>query len=234
MGPTLGPESAARALLPGTPVLGRGDGAAAGLVTAQTQPRGAALGPAVGAYRRPQPTGQGDDWPAVVLGWEAPQAGCPQGHPSVHWRPGQEVSGAPVIRLRCDGAPGRACPGHPACTTAKGAPRPRTGRPRIPHEAMQAARQRPEATAFNARYAVRAGVESRLSQGTRRFARRRSRDSGLARPPRPQVLTAAALYGVRVIAWLYGEPLGERRRPPDPLAPWAPSPVSRQTVRCEG
>ena len=40
---------------------------------------------------------------------------------------------------------------------------------------------------------------------------------------------------VRVIAWLWGEPLGERRQPPGrPLAQVSPHPWSRQTVLCEG
>jgi hypothetical protein len=39
---------------------------------------------------------------------------------------------------------------------------------------------------------------------------------------------------VRVIAWLWGEPLGERRQPPGPLAQFSPHPWSRQTVLCEG
>jgi hypothetical protein len=38
---------------------------------------------------------------------------------------------------------------------------------------------------------------------------------------------------VRVIAWLWGEPLGERRRPPGHFARLAPQPLSRQTVLCE-
>jgi len=37
---------------------------------------------------------------------------------------------------------------------------------------------------------------------------------------------------VRVIAWLKGEPLGERRRQPGHFARLAPHPLSRQTVLC--
>jgi hypothetical protein len=40
------------------------------------------------------------------------------------------------------------------------------------------------------------------------------------------------MHVVRVIAWLWGQPLGERRRPPDNLARLAPHPLSRQTVLC--
>ena len=85
---------------------------------------------------------------------------------------------------------------------------------------------------FKAPYALRAGVESSLSQGIRRFDLRRSRYLGLARTHLQQLLTATAMNVVRVIAWLWGEPLGERRRQPGHFAQLAPHPLSRQTVRC--
>jgi transposase len=154
------------------------------------------------------------------------------GHTSAHWRPGRDVSGDPVIRLRFDGPTCRACPARPACTTATGAPRQLTVRPQVHHEAIQAARQRQETPAFNAQYALRAGVESSLSQGTRRFALRRSRYIGLARTHLQQLLTATAMNVVRVIAWRWGEPLGERRRQPGQFARLAPHPLSRQRVLC--
>ena len=186
------------------------------------------LGPIAGNIK----TGQGYDLQAFVLDWEAQQARCPQGHTSVHWRPGHDVSGDPVIRIRFDGATCRACPARPACTTAKDAPRQLTVRPQAHHEAIQAARQRQETAEFKAQYALRAGVESSLSQGIRRFDLRRSRYLGLARTHLQQLLTATAMNVVRVIAWLRGEPLGERRRKPGHFAQLAPHPLSRQTVLC--
>jgi hypothetical protein len=75
-------------------------------------------------------------------------------------------------------------------------------------------------------------VESSLSQGTRRVDLRRSRSIELARTPLQQLLTATAMNVVRVIAWLRGDPLGERRRPPGHLAQLSPYPLSRQTVLC--
>src|SRR5215510_9866058 len=39
---------------------------------------------------------------------------------------------------------------------------------------------------------------------------------------------------VRVIAWLWGEPLGACRRKPGHCAQLAPHPLSRQTVLCSG
>jgi transposase len=232
MGPSIVHDLAARDLLPGTHLLDSGYVDADFLVTAQRQHHIDVVGPAFGSYSRQHQTGQGYDLQAFVLNWEAQQARCPQGHTSVHWRPGRDVSGDPVIRIRFDGPTCRACPARPACTTAKGAPRQLTVRPQVHHEAIQAARQRQETAAFKAQYALRAGVESSLSQGTRRFDLRRSRYIGLARTHLQQLLTATAMNLVRVIAWLWGEPLGERRRPPGHFAQLSPHPLSRQTVLC--
>jgi len=202
------------------------------LVTAQRQYQIEVVGPAFGSYSRQHQTGQGHDLQAFVLDWDAQQAHCPQGQTSVNWRPGHDVSGDPVIRIRFDGATCRACPTRRACTSAHAAPRQLTVRPQAHHEAIQAARRRQETVAFKAQYALRAGVESSLSQGVRRFDLRRSRYLGLARTHLQQLLTATAMHVVRAIAWLRGEPLGERRRKPGHLAQLAPHPLSRQTVLC--
>jgi transposase len=137
-----------------------------------------------------------------------------------------------MMRSRFDGPTCRACPARPASTTAKGAPRQLTVRPQAHHEAIQAARQRQETAEFTAQYALRAGVESSLSQGIRRFDLRQSRYLGLARTHLQQLLNATAMNVVRVIAWLRGEPLGERRRKPGHFARLAPHPLSRQAVLC--
>jgi len=78
----------------------------------------------------------------------------------------------------------------------------------------------------------RPGVESSLSQGGRCFDRRRSRYLGLARTHLQQLLTATAMKMVRVMAWLWDMPRGERRRKPGHLAQLAPHPWSRQTGLC--
>ena len=64
---------------------------------------------------------------------------------------------------------------------AKDPPRQLTVRPQAQHEAIQGARKRQETEAFKAQYTPRAGVESTLSQGVRRFDLRCSRYIGLAR-----------------------------------------------------
>jgi transposase len=232
MGPAIQQDLADRDLLPGTHLLDSGYVDADLLVTAQTRHQIDVVGPPFGSYSRQRRAGQGYDLQAFVLDWDAQQARCPQGQTSVNWRPGHDVSGDPVIRIRFDGATCRACPTRQACTSARGAPRQLTVRLQPHHEALQTARQRQETPEFKAQYALRAGVESSLSQGTRRFDLRRSRYLGLARTHLQQLLTATAMNIVRVIAWLRGEPLGERRRQPGHLAPLAPHPLSRQTVLC--
>jgi transposase len=213
MGPTIEADVAARDLLPGTHLLDSGYVDADVRVTAQTQHQVDVVGPPLGSY-------------------EAQQARCPQGHTSVKWTPGHDVSGAPVIRIRFDRAPCRTCPARRACTSAKAAPRQLTVRPQALHAALQAARQRQGTAEFQERYARRSGVESSLSQGVRRFALRRSRYLGLARTHLQHVCTATAMNVVRVIAWLHEEPLGEHWRKPGHFARLAPEPLSRRAVLC--
>jgi transposase len=232
MGPAIQQDLADRDVLPGLHLLDGGYVDAELLVTAQTQHQIDVIGPPFGSYSRQRREGEGYDLQAFVIDWEAQQAHCPQGYPSVNWRPGRDVSGDPVIRIRFDGATCRACPTRRACTSAHVAPRQLTVRPQVHHEALQAARQRQETPAFKAQYALRAGVESSLSQGIRRFDLRRSRYIGLARTHLQQLLNATAMNVVRVIAWLWGEPLGERRRKPGHFARLAPHPLSRQAVLC--
>jgi transposase len=232
MGPSIAHDLAARDLLPGTHLLDSGYVDADFLVTAPRQHQIDVVGPPLESYSWQHHIGQGYGLQAFSIGWEAQQARCPQGYTSVKWTPGWDVSGDPVVRIRFDRATCRACPARQVCTTAKDAPRQLTVRPQAHHEAIQAARLRQETPAFKAQYALRSGVESSLSQGIRRFGLRQSRYIGLARTHLQQVLTAAAMNIVRVIAWLWNEPLGERRRKPGHFAQLAPHPLSRQTVLC--
>jgi transposase len=191
------------------------------------------VGPPFGSYSRQRREGRGDDLQAFVINWEAQQARCPQGQTSVNWRPGHDVSGDAVVRIRFDGYTCRACPARRAYTSAKDAPRQLTVRLQAYYEALQAALHRQETTEFKAQYTLRAGVESCLSQGVRCCELRLSRYLGLARTHLQQLLTATAMNVAREIAWLWGKPLGERRRQPSHLAQLASHPLSRQTALCE-
>jgi transposase len=61
------------------------------------------------------------------------------------------------------------------------------------HVALQAARERQATDEFRQRYAVRAGVEGTISQGTRSFDLRRARYIGLAKTHLQHILVAAAI-----------------------------------------
>ena len=139
------------------------------------------------------------------------------------------MRGGPVVRIRFDTAACRACKVRSACTWAKEAPRQLTVRPQEQHVAMQAARQRQETAEFKAQYALRAGVESTLSQGVRRFDLRRSRYIGLARTHLQQTLNATAMNIVRVIDWLKGRSGGAPSRKAGHFARLAPNLGSNQT-----
>jgi transposase len=234
MGPAIADDLAARHLLPGPHRLDSGYGDADCLVTAQRHHQIDGVGPPFGSYRWQHKLGQGYGLQAVSIDGEAQQARCSPGDTRVKWTPGRDVSGDPVIRIRFDRATCRVCPTRQVCTTAQDAPRQLTVRPQAHHEAIQAARLRQDTPEFKAPYALRSGVERSLSQGLRRFDLRQSRSIGLARTHLQPLLTAVAMNVVRVIAWLWGEPLGERRRKPGHFAQLAPHPLSRQTVLCSG
>jgi transposase len=214
MGPTIHHDLAQRDLLPSTHLPDGGYVDADLLVTAQTAHQIDVIGPTFGSYSRQRLEGQGYDLSTFVLDWEAKQARCPQGQTSVNWRPGKDVSGDPVIRIRFDGATCRACPARRACTTAKDAPRQLTVRPQAHHEAIQAARQRQETAEFKAQYAQRAGIEGTHSQGIRRCGLRQSRYMGLAKTHLQHLITAVALTVVRLGAWWLGTPHAKTRCSP--------------------
>lgn len=225
-------DLADRDLLPATHLLDSGYVHADLLVSAQHDYNVDVVGPPVGSFSRQRIAGEGYDLHTFVIDWEAEQARCPEGHTSVKWTPGVIQSGDPEVRIRFDMATCRSCPARSACTWAKKGPRQLTVRPKAQHEAIWNARQRQETAEFKATYALRAGIESCLSQGTRRFEMRRSRYIDRARTHVQQILVAMAMNLVRVVAWLWNEPLGEGRRPLGHFALLAPRPLSRKALVC--
>ena len=162
------------------------------LVTAQTPHQIDVVGPPFGSYSRQSREGKGYTTCRPLSSIGRPSRRCPQGHSSVDWRPGHNVSGDPVIRIRFDGATVVRVP--PAGSApAQAAPRQLTVSPQAHHEALRAARQRQETPQFKAQYALRAGWRA-ACRGDRRFDLRRSRYLGLART-HPQLLTATAMNG---------------------------------------
>ena len=227
-------DLAARDLVPGTHLVDSGYVVADVLVSAQTHHQIDVVGPPLSSSSRQQRDGHGYDLHAFGIDWEAQQAQCPQGQRSVKWTPGRSQTGESVIRIRFDRATCRACPTRQACTSSPEAPRQLTVKPQVYHEALQAARQRQETPEFRAQYALRAGVESTLSQAVRRFDLRQSRYIGLARTHLQQVLTATAMNVVRVIAWLRGQLLGDKKRPGGRFARLAPDLLATEALAAAG
>ncbi len=225
MGPTIQQDLAQRDLLPGTHLVDTGYVNAALLVTAQSQYHIDVVGPPMASYSPQSQSGQGYGLESFGLDWEAEQARCPQGHLSVNWRPGRYVSGDRVIRIRFDRATCRACEARALCTRAKDAPRLLTVLPQAQHVALQAARQRQETDEFKVAYALRAGVESSISQGVRGFDLRRCRYMGLARTQLQQTITATALNLVRLAAWFRNGSVDQPKRRPGHFARLAPRPL---------
>jgi transposase len=225
MGAPIAQDLAARDLLPGTHLLDSGYVVADLLVSAPRDHHIDVVGPALSSSSPPGRAGQGYDVHAFAIAWEAQQAHCPQGHRRVKWTPGHSQEGHAVIRIRFDKATCDACAERPACTSSTKYPRQLTVKPQALHEAIAAAHARQATTECKEQYALRAGVESTISQGARRFELRRRRYTGLARTHLPQTINATAMHLVRLAAWLRKGGVEQPKRRPGHFARLAPPPL---------
>ena len=147
-----------------------------------------------------------------TIRWGEHQAICPAGKASGSWRPTQDGHGNPIIKVTFLTRDCRACPQHGACTRA--AHRVLTVRPQAEWQALQAARRRQTTEEFKQQYAIRAGIEGTLSQGTRAFGLRRCRYRGAPKAHLQHVVTACAINLVRITAWIQGDfPVTSRPAP---------------------
>jgi transposase len=222
MGAPIEQDLAARALLPGTHLLDSGYVVADLLVSAPRDYQSDVVGPALRSSSRQGREGQGYDVHSFAIDWEAQQAYCPQGHCSVKWTPGHSPEGHDVIRIRFDKATCDACAVRPACTSSTKYPRQLTVKPQALHEAIEAAHQRQATPEFKAQYALRAGVESTLSQGARRFDLRCRRSIGLTKTHLQQTINATAMNLVRIADWWRKGGVVQPKRRPSHFARLAP------------
>jgi len=167
---------------------------------------------------QPDPSWQSKDQSAFdvacfAIDWEAQQVICPQGKVSRSWYSRTE-QGLPVIQVRFSTTDCTGCTARSQCTRAQTSARVLTFKPKVQHEALQAARQRQKTPAFKERYKTRAGVEGTISQGTRAFGLRRSRYIGLAKTHLQHILTAAAINLTRAVAHQMGFPKAQTRVSP--------------------
>ena len=225
MGEPIEQDLADRALLPGSHLIDSGYVGAELLVSGPRKHQIDVVGPPLGSSSRQHRENLGYDLHSFVIDWEAQQAICPQGYRSVKWTPGPSQSGLPVIRIRFKKATCLACAMRSACTSSKEAARQITVKPQAQHEAIEAARKRQETQEYKTLYALRAGVESTISQGVRRFDLRRSRYIGLARTQLQQTINATAMNLVRLANWLRKGAVDPPKRRPGHFSRLAPAPM---------
>ena len=158
-------------------------------------------------------TAQGIDASQFLIDWEHQQAICPQGQRSISWTPAIDHRKNEVIKIKFSSKVCGICPLLIHCTRSEKKYKRRTItlRPQAQHEALQAARRRPQTRAFAKQYALREGIEATISQGVRAFGMRRSRYSGLVKTHLQHLAIAAAMNVVRAVAWLDGDELAPTR-----------------------
>jgi transposase len=146
-----------------------------------------------------------------VIDWAAQVVTCPEGQQSTGWSSSRGSYDNEVINVSFAAKACRACPVRQQCTRAATGPRTLKIAPQAQHEALVAARARQQTEDFKQRYRSRAGIEGTLSQGVRTFGLRQTRYIGLAKTHLQQVVAAAAIDLIRVIAWLDGKPKAASR-----------------------
>jgi hypothetical protein len=113
--------------------------------------------------------------------------------------------------VRFDQADCGPCPVRAACTNATRWGRQLTLRPRALHELIHANHTAQQDQAWQAKYALRAGVEGTIRQAIAVTGSRRARYRGLAKTRLEHVYSAVALNPIRLDAWWYGQPLDHTR-----------------------
>lgn len=137
--------------------------------------------------------------------WEHRQVTCPQGKVSMRCSERKTWRGTPNFTFTFDNKDCLPCPVREHCSRAKNVGRTLTLYPQVQYEAQQEARSRQQTEEFKELYAQRAGIESTISQGTRRTGMRSARYIGLTRIHLQHTASAAAINFARLFEWLRGE-----------------------------
>jgi Transposase DDE domain len=154
--------------------------------------------------------GAGFDRAAFAIDFDAQQATCPQGHTSSSWNSvAQRGTGTIVITFAK--ATCRPCPVRAQCTASASGRRQLTVHPGPVHQAQLAARAAQGTSDFQARYALRAGVEGTIRQGVAVTGMRHARYRGLPKTRLEHTNAAVALNLIRLHAWWNGHPLDRTR-----------------------
>jgi transposase len=201
---------AARALLPAEHYVDAGYPSAK-LVADAARDHGIALiSPMLADTSRQARAGAGYAAAAFRIDWDAQQALCPQGMASSSWSPATQ-RGTEAIVVKFPAQACGACPVRDHCTTATRGGRQLTLKPRLLHETLQANRAEQDTTGWQARYAVRAGVEGTMHQAIAVTGTRNARYRGRPKTHFEHVFSAVALNLLRLDAWWNGRPADRTR-----------------------
>ena len=201
---------AGRHLLPDEHLVDSGYPSAELLVSSQAD-FGIALVTPMLADTSPQArAGAGFDRAAFAIDFDHQQATCPQGHASSSWNPVAQ-RGTDTIVITFPKAACKPCPVRDQCTTSAAGRRQLTVHPREIHQAQLAARTAQDTTEFQARYALRAGVEGTIRQAIAVTGIRRARYRGLAKTRLEHASAAVALNLIRLHAFWNEHPLDRTR-----------------------
>lgn len=142
---------------------------------------------------------EGFDKAAFHVDWTTRQVTCPEGRTSAGWYPVQQ-HGRDAIVVAFTARTCRACPSQSRCTTAADGRRLLTLRPRELHETTAANRAAQKSDTWQAKYALRAGVEGTINQALDVTGLRRARYRGLPKVTLQHAFSAAAINIIRLDA----------------------------------
>lgn len=143
--------------------------------------------------------GAGFDRTAFSLDFDARQATCPQGHASSSWNPVTQRGTDTIVITFAKHTCGP-CPVRAQCTTSTSERRQLTVHPREVHQAQLAARAAQTTKDFEAKYALRAGVEGTIRQGVAVTGMRHARYRGLTKTRLEHANAAVAINLIRLHA----------------------------------
>ncbi|MFI6449690.1 IS1182 family transposase [Kitasatospora sp. NPDC050543] len=180
----------------------------ADLVTAAAREGIAMITPLLADHSRQARAAEGFDKSAFRIDWTTRQVRCPEGRTSTGWYPVQQHGHDAIVvefaRSHCG-----TCPSRDKCTTAARGNRMLTLRPRELHENVAAARAEQNTDTWQAKYALRAGVEGTINQALDITDLRRARYRGLPRTSLQHAYSATAINVIRLDAHWTDQP----RRP---------------------
>ena len=203
---------AARDLLPAEHFVDSGYPSAALVVDSARRWGITLVSPLLADTSRQAKAGGGYDRAGFTIDFDTEQARCPQGQTSARWNHVTQ-RGTDAIVIKFAAGTCRPCPMRDRCTRSTS---PRYGRqltvpPREVHHAQLTARATQNTTDWQARYAVRAGVEGTIRQGVAVTGMRRARYRGLPKTRLEHAYSAAALNLIRLDAYWNGHPLDRTR-----------------------